>query len=139
MELSDKSITRRHNRKRGGFTLIEVLTATAMLGISMVFLVTSLGSISFGNSQLNLRTAAVRGMNNYADLYRIGPNSTNPPFVTTSNNVKTIAPGVSKVETRVEGVDVATTDGVQVHTIRFAYSDISGLPVTNSIPVVVVP
>lgn len=122
--------------KQSGFTIIEVLAATAMVGVSLVFLLTSLSSVTFGNAQLKERSEAVRGMYNYAALYAMDPSSNSIPFVNNSTS-RTILPSIAPVETRVTSIVRSNASArVSIHTINFTYSDISGLPVTNFIRVV---
>jgi prepilin-type N-terminal cleavage/methylation domain-containing protein len=130
---------------KSGFTLIEVMAATAMLGIALVFLLSSLGSAAFTNSQLIKRSQAIRGMYNYADLYRMQPNASaaaygSYAFVDPTNRhiLSTIAPLPTKVESA-GPIATNTTLGYVVHKLDFSYTDVDGLLKTNSIKVLVRP
>lgn len=64
---------KRSNMKNSGFTLIEVLAATAILGISMAILLSSMSTVSIGAEQLARGSKVTRAIYNTADVYRLQP------------------------------------------------------------------
>jgi prepilin-type N-terminal cleavage/methylation domain-containing protein len=56
-----------------GFTLIEVLAATAILGVSMAILLSSMSTVNIATEQLARSARVTRAIYNAADIYRLQP------------------------------------------------------------------
>jgi len=151
----------KHNNRNRAFTLIEVLAATAMLGISMTFLLTCLSTVNVGSTQLGLRGQALRAMYNAADIYRFNPmtslgTSGATPINTAVTSTPTIVQNVSGaagpewrvnpiyagqadvrlVRVRKVAPPVGVTLPYDVHELDFAYEDVDGMDRYKTVKVV---
>jgi prepilin-type N-terminal cleavage/methylation domain-containing protein len=151
-------------RAKKAFTLIEVLAATAILGISLAVLLASMSNVTIGADQLSLRTDVVRAMFNAADLYRLQPLSRTPTLIggtfnwiaNAGNTASTATPWIASIagnrwlikadiagfaNPEVQLVSVSEVNlgsaPYRKHVLTFRYQDTDQTPREKSLAVVV--
>ena len=98
-----------------GFTIAEVLAATAIVSISIVVLLQTISMVNYQDAQVNKRMAVARVMAQDMDLFARQPSLNSSTYVSPIQVTRTVT--------------AVTNSSLVQYNLSYTYNDVSGQPV----------